>query len=273
GATAVAVPGEIAGYSELHTKLGGKLKWKDLFEPAIGLARKGFKVGDYLDRALQKAAATIKNNPSMKEIFWNKKDDRVFQKGDTLVQGGLAQILTDLADKGKDHFYKGALAQSIVAQLGSGGPTAQDLEQYVATWKPALKASLGDDWSLHTTPPPGSGAIFSLALQIMMVYGVRDNKDLAFHRMVEAVKYALAKRPELGDTQDAEKVYIIIVQEMTNMKFVNEIKAKISDKGPLKDISEYGLKHSFRQDGDAVTLSLYSAEGDALVISSTINKQ
>ncbi|XP_077541145.1 glutathione hydrolase 1 proenzyme-like [Haemaphysalis longicornis] len=52
GAKAPIVPGAYAGYKLLHKKYG-KMKWKDLFEPAIKLAQSGFKIGAHLAFALQ----------------------------------------------------------------------------------------------------------------------------------------------------------------------------------------------------------------------------
>ncbi|XP_042144561.1 glutathione hydrolase 1 proenzyme-like [Ixodes scapularis] len=207
GAGAVAVPGAVSGYSELHTKLAGKLQWKELFDPAIDLALSGFPVSSVLGRALSEASQMIQDRPDMREVFWRKEFNRVFKEGEKLLQEGLAAILIELAKQGTDYFYTGNLAKAIVAKVGPDVINADDLKSYKAEWKPSLTAPLGGgDLQLHTAPPPGSGAIVARALQIIKGYDPKDPRNVTCHRLVEALKHALAQLPELGDTPAMDKV-------------------------------------------------------------------
>lgn len=59
---------------------------------------------------------------------------------------------------------------------------------------------------LFSAPPPGSGVLLAFILKILDGYNFDkhsldsiNNTVLTYHRMIEAFKYAYAKRTELGD--------------------------------------------------------------------------
>lgn len=58
GASAIAVPGEIAGYWEAHQRFG-KLKWSELFQEAIKLAEEGYEVNSALAGAINSKRSII----------------------------------------------------------------------------------------------------------------------------------------------------------------------------------------------------------------------
>lgn len=59
GGLAIAVPGELAGYWELHKRFG-RLPWAELFVLPANLAYVGFRVGKHFANALKESSDRIK---------------------------------------------------------------------------------------------------------------------------------------------------------------------------------------------------------------------
>ena len=61
-------------------------------------------------------------------------------------------------------------------------------------------------YTLHSFPPPGSGAVLIYILNIMKRYNISPGDDVPvlYHRMAEAFKWAYAERTKLGDPTDPE---------------------------------------------------------------------
>jgi len=67
GGLAVAVPGELKGYSKIFNLYGsGKVSWKSLFEPTIMLCENGIKISNRLETNLKNHEELIKNDPFLR---------------------------------------------------------------------------------------------------------------------------------------------------------------------------------------------------------------
>lgn len=63
GGMAVAVPGELKGYSTIYNLYGGGVvSWKSLFEPAIKLCEEGMTISERLAKNLHNHEDLIKND-------------------------------------------------------------------------------------------------------------------------------------------------------------------------------------------------------------------
>jgi gamma-glutamyltranspeptidase/glutathione hydrolase len=198
---ASGVPGSVDGMVEAHRKYG-KLKWEDLVQPAIDLARNGFKITKRMAGDLNRQAADFKKLNEGKSYLLK---DSPWQEGDMLVQEDLAKTLEQIRDKGRAGFYDGIVADELVNEMqsGKGLITKTDLQNYHAIWRKALTGSY-KGYKIITMPPPSSGGVALLQLlQSVEKYPLSRwgfNTDSTVQLVVEAERRVYADRSKyLGD--------------------------------------------------------------------------
>src|SRR5262249_22022915 len=157
GAASCAIPGAALGLETAH-KVFGRLPWRDLFQPAVELARGGVQLNDgqaYLHRILD---LILRHTPEARAIY-EDGGGRLFV-GDTLVQNDLAATLELLAQNGAQELYTGELGQKIVEHIRAGGGsfTRRDLSEYRVIRRRPVRASFcGDEF--YSNPPPSRGGV------------------------------------------------------------------------------------------------------------------
>ncbi|XP_070390044.1 scoloptoxin SSD14-like [Dermacentor albipictus] len=276
GGLAVAVPGELRGYHELHSRYG-KLPWKDLFEDAINLARCGFPVGAHLAMALK---AGQQHNSSLanetRQAFINKTTGKVLEKGDIFVQEDLADTLENVSQYGVDYFYNGSFAEELVQKVNAWGGvmTVDDLRNYSVRWMEPVNASFKGSLTLFSAPPPGSGPVLTYILGIMDQFRTSDpclpDNVTTLHRLVESFKFGYAKRTLLGDMDFVNCTEL--VKNMTSPDFAEEARWKINDSCTYNDPEYYGfVNESALKDTGTAHVTFYGSDGIVISVSSTIN--
>ncbi|WP_084529461.1 gamma-glutamyltransferase [Pedobacter caeni] len=201
GQLASGVPGSVAGMVTAHEKYG-KLKWAELLEPAILLARNGF--------AISERQAAEFNGLHDKLVEFNPLGTALIKKGqwikgDLLLQNELANTLEQIRDKGRAGFYEGAVADSLLLEMKHGGGiiTAQDLKNYQAVWRKAITGNY-KGYKIITMPPPSSGGIALIQLlKSVTPYPLKKwghNADSTVQVIVEAERRVYADRAtHMGD--------------------------------------------------------------------------
>lgn len=108
GGHSVGVPGNIALAAKAHEKWG-RLKWAQLFGPAIRLAEQGYAVTPRLAGVIAQMAPFWSGMEATKAIYF--QDGRPKVAGDVIRNPALANTLRQVARKGPKAFYAGKIAK------------------------------------------------------------------------------------------------------------------------------------------------------------------
>ncbi|XP_054932461.1 scoloptoxin SSD14-like [Dermacentor andersoni] len=276
GGLSVGVPGELRGYEALITNFSTKTL-KEHFNYSIKLAREGIKVTNYLAKAIQLEYKHLKDTPALKDMYSKRGTDNPLTEGDTLINPDLAKTYKELMDKGVDYFYKGALADKIVdaVRKSHGVLTKQDLADYKVRWEKPVERKFRDGRTMYSVRPPASGPVLAYILGI--VDEIREGPDdalnddsLNYHRFIEALKFAYAKRALLGD-ETKEPSVAAVTEELLSKEAAENSKAKINDSKTHDDVSFYGMANANRRDSGTSHSCYWDKDNNVVAISSTVN--
>ena len=195
GPLPVTVPGAVDGWVKLHEKFG-KLKFKSLFEPTIEYAKKGFPVTELIAYYLDRSKERFEDYPNFKEVWM--KDGKMPAKGEIFKNPQLAETLEIIAEKGRDGFYEGYIANTMADFIQSQGGflTYEDISSFHSEWTPPVSSNYRgyDVWEL---PPNGQGIAALQILNILENYNIQKMGLFSseyIHLFTEAKKLAFADR-------------------------------------------------------------------------------
>lgn len=170
---ATGVPGAVAVFS-LALADHGRLPWAGLFEDTVRTAEAGFTVSRRLARHIhgsfpQASAADVRT-------FFTTADGQLLDAGDTLRNPAYAATLRHLAEGGPQTFYRGPLAEAVVARTRQaplpGGMTMDDMAGYAAEKVEPLCRPVAT-YRLCVPPPPSSG------VGLLQLMALLDHTDIA----------------------------------------------------------------------------------------------
>ncbi len=199
GGRSVGVPGILSMLEQAHARYG-RLPWARLFEPAIALAEKGFPISPRLNALIGRAPGL--DRFAATRAYFLTPDGAPKPVGTLLRNPAFADTLRKIAAEGAAAFYRGAIAEDIVAAVrgAAGNPgrmTRADLASYRARVRAPVCASYRA-WRVCGMGLPSSGGITTL-----QILGLVEGFDLAalapgsvdaVHLIAEASRLAFADR-------------------------------------------------------------------------------
>jgi len=270
GHLAVGTPGLVAGVVESHAK-HGKLSLAQVIQPAIDIAKNGFEVYARLAEAIESKRYVLDKFEASKKIFLPKGVP--LKVGDTLVQKDLAWTLEQIKQHGKDGFYKGKVANKIVAEMKRGGGLIRknDLLAYrTKMHQPVTGTYRG--YKVLSMPPPSSGGIHIVEiLNILEGYNLEmmgHNTPESVHVITEAMRRAFADRAKyLGDPE-----FVKVPQKgLVSKKYAEKLRSSIN-LNKATSSKEIGAGDPLAYESRSTThFSIVDQWGNAVSSTQTIN--
>lgn len=205
GGGSVGAPGVVAMMALAH-KEHGILPWKDLFEPAIQLAKTGFPISERLHFLIDRDKY-LKTKSAAAQYFYTD-EGQAKPVGTILKNPALAETLSRIATEGPKAFYTGKIARAIVAAVQSdtenpGLLSLADLADYKAVKRDPVCADYRENKVCGMGPPTSGG------ITMLQTLGILENWDLpsmgplstaSIHVIAQASALAFADRGKyLGD--------------------------------------------------------------------------
>ena len=270
GALAVGVPGSVVGMIYALKKYG-TMTLSQVIEPAIKLARNGWKLDLLSAESFKRFLPKFSKYPASFKIFSN--NGKPYKEGELFIQTELAETLELIKNKGLDGFYKGKTAELLIKQIQDLGGiiTQKDLDKYQPVER---KPIIGDyrGYKIVSMPPPSSGGIILVEmLNVLENYKFKPDEwgsSTYYHRLVETMKYAYADRSvHLGDAD----FYPVPQKGLLSKDYAETIFNKIGDKAvPSSDIAA-GNPQQFQESHETTHYSVYDKNGNAVSVTTTLN--
>ncbi len=264
---AVGVPGSVAGLYLAHQRLG-KRPWKDLVEPAVRLAAKGFRLSPGLAADLAGRLKQFRKYPATLAQF--SKEGEPYRAGDLLVQGELAKTLERIRDRGAAGFYSGKTARLLAAEMKRGGGLVNltDLRDYKPVEREPIRGTFRG-FDIISMPPPSSGGVALVEmLNLLEETGIQTaalRSPGEVHLLTEAMRRAYADRARhLADADFVE----VPVERLTSKSYARTLAATID---PRKASSSSPTTFTWPAQGSETThLSVVDSQKMSVALTTTL---
>jgi gamma-glutamyltranspeptidase/glutathione hydrolase len=257
GPLPVSVPGAVDGWFALHERFGRKPMAQNL-APAIRYAREGHPVAETIAYYWDRSVPRLSQYPGFKEQF--TIDGHAPRKGELWKNPNLANTLQQIADGGRDAFYKGDIARTIGAYFKANGGylSYEDLASHTGEWVEPVSTNYRgyDVWEL----PPNSQGI--AALQMLNILEGYDFSKIPYgsaehvHLFTEAKKLAFADRARFYADPAFQPAPLA---RLISKDYAAQRRALISTDKALKEVQPGTPKQL--EEGDTIYMTVADADG------------
>ncbi|MGA8313114.1 MAG: gamma-glutamyltransferase [Terriglobales bacterium] len=273
GIDSVTVPGAVDGWAKAHARFG-RLPWKDLFTPAIYFAEHGYPVPEIIHDFWEGDAQALKQTPEAERIFL--PGGKVPDVGEMFANPDLGKTLRLIAEQGGDVFYRGEIAQSILATSTALGGTMQadDLADFSAEWVDPISI-IYRGWKVYELPPNGQGMAALEMLNIMSTLPADKGGPVSpteLHNRIEAMKLAYSDLYRYDADPRFAKVPVqgLLSEDYAQQraKLIDPEKANCTAASGSPARSDTTYLAAVDKDGNIVSLiqSLYDAFGSGVAV-------
>jgi gamma-glutamyltranspeptidase / glutathione hydrolase len=265
GHLSAGVPGAVAGLIEAHRRYG-RLPLAAVIQPAIRLALEGFVVDDYRSRSIGEDSVRLARFPASRTTFLPA--DRPPQPGSTFRQPELGATLEAIRDSGAAGFYRGRVAELLVAEMKRGGGiiSIQDLADYRAVWRDPIEVSYRG-YTIYSMPPASSGGVtMGEILNIMEGFSPlpRFGSAALIHREAEAMRRAFTDRNTyLGDPAFVRNP----IDRLLSKQYAADLRRQIGERASPTPVFEPAPAAG----ASTTHYSVVDAEGNAVSCTTTLN--
>ena len=193
GIHTVTVPGAVAGWDALRTRLGTKAMG-ELLSAAIFYAENGFPVSDVIAAHWNSLSAKLADEPSAIRTYL--PNGRPPRSGEVFSNRDLATSLVSIAEHGPNAFYEGRIADAIlrISRERGGSLSESDFAEFEPEWVVPISTTYRG-WTVYELPPNTQGIAALLMLNLMEQFPLPSygfHSTDALHVMIEAKKLAYA---------------------------------------------------------------------------------
>ena len=192
GPFSVSIPGAVDAWAEIVEK-HGTLPLAVVLAPAIAYAEEGFAVTEIIGGDWVRGGPPHADKDEFRRVFL-KDGGEPYRHGELFRNPDLAKTLRQIAEGGRDAFYKGDFARAMVKDLNRlGWPvTMDDLAFQHSDWVEPISTTY-KGVELFELPPNGQGMAALEMLNILEPFDLRalgHNSTAYLHLMIEAKKLA-----------------------------------------------------------------------------------